>query len=146
MLGRQSIGHRRQGFQPRQQFFGPLAPRFGNCQEDRFARVEPSGPITTDPWAITPWLAQQIGAQTQRRAPAGTQFGRLKRAERASLGQGVDPNRFELRQIAGEPPHVPLDLANLPWGGQSQAAKQGNQLWRRLWHEDKDKGGRIKDE
>ena len=141
VLRRQPLGHCRQGVQPRQQFLDLLAPRLGNRQVDRFARVELSGPIATNPGAIAPWLAEQIGAESQRLAPAGTQFGRLKGAERASLGQGVDPDRLELRQIAGEPPHMPLGLANLPRRGQSQAAEQGNQLWRQLGHEHK-----VKDE
>ena len=76
-------------------------------------------------------FTEQKWPDAQGGAASGVEFGRLKGRKYAGLGQGVDPNRVELRQVLRQPPHPSSDAGNLLARGHPQTFQHGNQFRRR---------------
>jgi hypothetical protein len=73
-------------------------------------------------------FAEQKLPYAQRAAPFRIKLGRLKGRKHEGLGQGIDPNRVESRQIFRQPPHAPSHSCHLGGRGKPEAFQRNNQF------------------
>ena len=74
---------------------------------------------------------EDVGADGQLIAATGIDLGCLKRGEQPRLDQGIDPNRVERRQIAGQAAHLGGLALHLARGRQTQPGEKFDQRFGR---------------